>query len=118
MIGAPCQTSTRKVFAAQGKYARGNTVAKAAAAEVATVQGPMLNKPYHGPHAVAEDGVNRIVNMLREGDLFRYGGQDEGSLQVILSRNLLNPQHRVFAGACRAPPEHRLLKQTCTSQSI
>lgn len=86
MIGVASQTTcTRKAFAAQGKNGRCNTVAKAAAAEVATVKkGPMLEKKYHGPHSVAEDGIERIVSMLRKGDLFRYGGQDEGSLQVCV----------------------------------
>lgn len=82
MISLASQSCARKAPAVQGKNARCTTVAKAAAAEVATVQGPTLNKPYHGPHAVAEEGIERISNMLRQGDLFRYGGQDEGSLQV------------------------------------
>ena len=85
MIGVASQTYSRRAFTAQGKNGRCNTVAKAAAAEVATVKGPMLEKKYHGPHSVAEDGIERIVSMLRKGDLFRYGGQDEGSLQVCAS---------------------------------
>lgn len=84
MIGAAIQSCARNAIAAPGKNARGNTVAKAAAAEVATAKGPTLNKKYHGPHAVAEDGIERIAQMLRKGDLFRYGGQDEGSLQVCV----------------------------------
>lgn len=49
-----------------------------------TSTGPCLRKKYHGPHAVPEEGVNRIVEMLRKGDMFRYGGNDEGSLQVCV----------------------------------
>lgn len=64
-------------------------VARRAAARAAAVEAPArtlaaakLGKPYHGPHAVPETGIDRIVDMLRTGDLFRYGGSDEGSLQV------------------------------------
>jgi hypothetical protein len=60
-------------------------VPRAAATELAeapAIQGPVLNKKYHGPHAVPEEGITRIVDMLRKGDMFRYGGNDEGSLQV------------------------------------
>lgn len=85
MITVGSQSCARNATAVQGKNARCSTVAKAAAAEVATVRGPTLTKAYHGPHAVAEDAIERITNMLREGDLFRYGGQDEGSLQVRTS---------------------------------
>ena len=83
MLGVASQTCARKAVAVQAKNGRCNTIA--AAAEVATVKGPTLDKKYHGPHSVAEDGIERIVSMLRKGDLFRYGGQDEGSLQVLAS---------------------------------
>lgn len=56
-------------------------IARAAATEV-QVEGPVLGRKYHGPHTVPEDGIPRIVDMLKKGDLFRYGGNDEGSLQV------------------------------------
>ena len=67
--------------------AQRSVITRAAAQEVApkTVQGPVLNKKYHGPHAIPEEGISRIVDMLRKGDLFRYGGNDEGSLQVCFS---------------------------------
>ena len=105
MIGVASQTTcTRKAFAAQGKNGRCNTVAKAAAAEVATVKkGPMLEKKYHGPHSVAEDGIERIVSMLRKGDLFRYGGQDEGSLQVCVCVSAVRFQSCAGAQTLRRP---------------
>lgn len=53
-------------------------------AQPQTAHGPVLTRKggYHGPHAVPEEGIARIVDMLRKGDLFRYGGSDEGSMQV------------------------------------
>eukprot|EP00892_Ulva_mutabilis_P007538 jgi/Ulvmu1/5156/UM021_0173.1 len=57
-------------------------VVRMAVQELPALQGPTLGKKYHGPHRVAEEGVERIVEMLRAGDMFRYGGNDEGSLQT------------------------------------
>lgn len=59
-------------------------IGRAAAAEEVEVktEGPKLVKPYKGPHTVSEEGIARISDMLRKGDLFRYGGNDEGALQV------------------------------------
>jgi hypothetical protein len=76
------QACIRRNATVQGTCARSNIVAKAAATEVPVLKGPTLQKKYHGPHAVAEEGIERIADMLRKGDLFRYGGNDEGSLQV------------------------------------
>lgn len=63
-------------------------MSRAAAAEevVTKTEGPKLHKPYYGPHTVSEEGIARISDMLRKGDLFRYGGSDEGSLQVCARR--------------------------------
>jgi hypothetical protein len=46
------------------------------------LQGPVLTKEYNAPHEVPEEGIAKIVDMLRTGDLFRYGGNGEGALQV------------------------------------
>jgi hypothetical protein len=70
------------VHTARPVTSRSRIVSVAAVQELPTIQGPTLGKKYHGPHTVSEEGVNRIVDMLRKGDLFRYGGNDEGSLQV------------------------------------
>ena len=77
--------ANRKCFAPRVQP-RASVVGRAAAVEVAPpkpkVTGPKLDRPYYGPHRVSEEGIERIVDMLRKGDLFRYGGSDEGSLQV------------------------------------
>lgn len=60
-----------------------SVVNRAATQEVVNkTDGPVLVKRYYGPHVVPEEGIERITDMLRKGDMFRYGGNDEGSLQV------------------------------------
>jgi hypothetical protein len=68
-----------------------NVVSSAAAQEVAKkTDGPVLMKKYFKPHVVPEEGIKRITDMLRSGHLFRYGGNDEGSLQVCASSLTVN----------------------------
>ena len=61
---------------------RGAVAARTAMQEAPTRVGPRLDKKYNAPHEVPEEGIDRIVAMLRSGDLFRYGGNGEGALQV------------------------------------
>lgn len=61
---------------------RGGVACRTAMQEAPTQVGPKLDKKYNAPHEVPEEGIDRIVAMLRAGDLFRYGGNGEGALQV------------------------------------
>lgn len=87
MAAAPSRATL--VRATSNKVPPSRNVMRMAVQDLPAVKGPVLAKKYHGPHRVAEEGVERIVEMLRAGDMFRYGGNDEGSLQV---RGSLDPR--------------------------
>jgi len=52
------------------------------------ISGPVLGRDFHAPHCVPEEAIPRIVSMLQHGSLFRYGGNNEGSMQARAWRGL------------------------------
>jgi len=85
MVVAAIATRHSLTRATGAKAPPSRHVARMAVQELPALQGPVLGKKYHGPHKVAKEGRERIEQMLADGDMFRYGGNDEGSLQVLTS---------------------------------